>query len=506
MNMKFEATLHILQLFFLITFLCLSTPVKSSEVVLNEYGTVFDVIDFDKKNVFDIQWPGQQTKFESSSYTENDYESVPVIMKTARNEKYACYIPNNRVSEQEAGSSEDPNPYTLLATAFKASQVSPCSYRLESYWTYEVCHGRYVRQYHENKENSAKPQLQEYLLGKFDEESFSKAEKEYETNKDQFNPAVKRIEGNDFPYIEINMTDGTLCDLNKNPRKTRVKYICYPEGLNHLYSFQETVTCEYEIVILSPILCKHSVFRQKKTSESKIKCYSDPNTSKKPKDLTLLELQSAEERLLSAKSNLKIIGLGLNEHDENNQKASDTDNKVVSEDIEVDEKKRKVTVNIKLKNIPPENPPTEIRHVRPPPLPQDDQNLKKDFLSGSFCLEGGGSWWKYRFCFQKRVEQFHKDMSTKKFTTILLGIWNGEQAKTLDKSGVYTSKYINGDICDTTGKPREVLVRLKCLRKANSFNFVSMALYEPKTCQYILTVESPILCSLTDDDVSKPSS
>lgn len=39
-----------------------------------------------------------------------------------------------------------------------------CSYRIEPYWSYELCHGRYVLQYHEDKETKRRI---EYFLGNF---------------------------------------------------------------------------------------------------------------------------------------------------------------------------------------------------------------------------------------------------------------------------------------------------------------------------------------------------
>ena len=35
------------------------------------------------------------------------------------------------------------------------------------------------------------------------------------------------------------MTDGTICDLNQQPRRTRVLYVCYPAGKNEIYSLKE---------------------------------------------------------------------------------------------------------------------------------------------------------------------------------------------------------------------------------------------------------------------------
>ena len=48
-----------------------------------------------------------------------------------------------------------------------------CAYRLEHYWTYELCHGRYIRQYHEEREGK-NVKLTEYTLGKYDAETLAK--------------------------------------------------------------------------------------------------------------------------------------------------------------------------------------------------------------------------------------------------------------------------------------------------------------------------------------------
>ena len=49
-------------------------------------------------------------------------------------------------------------------------------FQLESFWTYELCHGRYIRQYHEERDGK-KVKLQEYYLGKWDKEKMDKQSK-----------------------------------------------------------------------------------------------------------------------------------------------------------------------------------------------------------------------------------------------------------------------------------------------------------------------------------------
>lgn len=56
--------------------------------------------------------------------------------------------------------------------------------------------------------------------------------------------------------------------------------------------------------------------------------------------------------------------------------------------------------------------------------------------------------------------------------------------------------YSGGDVCDKTGKPRQTEVKLKCLENSSSPAQVSLYLLEPRTCHYILGVESPLICDI----------
>lgn len=75
-----------------------------------------------------------------------------IRVTTSDKEKYECQIPELHVKEmQNSDKYEGPTPINLLKPLFSQKI---CSYRLESYWSYEVCHGRYVRQYHEEREGT----------------------------------------------------------------------------------------------------------------------------------------------------------------------------------------------------------------------------------------------------------------------------------------------------------------------------------------------------------------
>lgn len=56
--------------------------------------------------------------------------------------------------------------------------------------------------------------------------------------------------------------------------------------------------------------------------------------------------------------------------------------------------------------------------------------------------------------------------------------------------------YSDGTICDKTGKPRQTVVKLKCLENKTNLGAVSLYLLEPKYCEYVLGVESPLICEI----------
>nr|XP_019961238.1 PREDICTED: endoplasmic reticulum lectin 1-like [Paralichthys olivaceus] len=96
---------------------------------------------------------------------------------------------------------------------------------------------------------------------------------------------------------------------------------------------------------------------------------------------------------------------------------------------------------------------------------------------------------------------------------VVVGSWNAEEhvewanknvarSYQLKEDGVQKVKlvshfYGHGDVCDMTGKPRQVIVKLKC-KESESPHAVTVYMLEPQTCQYILGVESPVICRILD--------
>lgn len=68
---------------------------------------------------------------------------------------------------------------------------------------------------------------------------------------------VQKVLGLEIPYFAINYTDGTVCDLTSHRRQASIRYVCQEEGKGEIYELKEMSTCEYEVVILTSLLCAH---------------------------------------------------------------------------------------------------------------------------------------------------------------------------------------------------------------------------------------------------------
>ncbi|XP_023015308.2 endoplasmic reticulum lectin 1 [Leptinotarsa decemlineata] len=415
-----------------------------------------DVRGFDDSVLFSLNWPGELLPEDINADDET------IIVTSEHKEQYKCYIPS--ITEKESNLDEKYDGPTALELISPLFTQTMCSFRLESYWTYEVCHGRYIRQYHEDREGKT-TKVQEYILGKWDESYFERLmSNAKEEELDTTSPIpVKKIDNVNLPYYELTMGNGTSCELNNNkPRVTKVLYVCYIHGKHEMYSLKETSTCVYEIIILSPLLCTHPKYKPAESGEHKINCVPLDNSYKMPYSLAKLMHDSAELRGksdLSDRFSLELIKL-------------DKDEPVI----------------IPEKNV-------------------HDTSPVESFLKGENCLNGGTGWWKFEFCYGKSVEQYHFEKDGRRIS-INLGIFDkqkhldwiknnpNKRPKPIQQRKQISHLYSGGSVCDKTGKPRQTEVRLKCLQNPPSHNTVSLYLLEPKYCQYILGVESPLICDI----------
>nr|XP_002125012.1 endoplasmic reticulum lectin 1 [Ciona intestinalis] len=455
--------------------------------------------------LYHINWAGSNVNLQQFQTPGTEYNSEDtIIMTSANNEKYSCTLPSKVSAEKSSdGSTEiSMSPVRGLSGLFKSGQ---CKYYYEPFWTYEICHGKHIKQYHEERVNSGKGeptkivlqtesgykiQLQsddskgdiikttEFYLGtldgKVDEEGMLiGVEDVAPTSKEEV--PTRNTAGVKTPYYAVVMDGGTACDLRPGVnRQTTVYYICGPESNNDILSVTETSSCEYEVVVLSPQMCNLPLYNVERKQVHEIQCIAVDDAPAKP---VALKLQLEEEA--PDNSRVRKIFRPLTQND--------------------DEPKQDDLRRVEVQKIS-----TLV-----------DKSLLNEFLSGSYCLRGGTGWWRFEFCYGKHVHQYHDDAKLGR-TTISVGTWNKQEHKEWAK--LKTSKprtfmkdeqgdtrvsmvqhfYGHGDVCEETGKPRQVVVRMKCKKSPASSHAVSIYLLEPSKCVYILGVESAIVCGLLD--------
>ena len=408
-----------------------------------------------------------------------------VKMKSADDEEYTCLLPviqsnTKKRIENYVG----PSPAELLEPLYK---VSDCSYRMEPYWNYEVCHGRYILQYHDEKETKVRRQ---YYLG-----NFYSTQAQMEAKKfDQLNPPKRKVGDDSQAYYPVTYVHGTTCDITNHPRTTTLIYVCEEGAKNFIQSINEISSCTYEIVIMTSRLCAHPSFQKAPTKEHEIQCFTGPNIkteSAKPKSLINIENEGSNQFMkefgtyTGAKDFLNSI---FERVDSNAAELAQIN--ALLEAIK-SSKKEPSAIGSKF------NKETKIVSSSSPEYIQE-------FWQGKNCLKSGTGYWKYEVCFGKKVSQFN-DSPGKQRQTILLGNFdqqaqiewiekNPHKAPLIEEDKVVQANYIfnGGDKCDETGKPRTCELRIRC--RKDSADKVVIYLMEPETCSYIMVVESDLLC------------
>ncbi|XP_037957217.1 endoplasmic reticulum lectin 1 [Teleopsis dalmanni] len=445
-----------------------------------------DIKDFDDAILYKID-------FEMPDFEKNpDLKNHLKTFHTHEKEKYDCVIPTVEDTKVEKKTNEP--ELSLRALLEPIFSSTTCNYRIEAYWSYELCHGSHMRQYHEEREGKT-TKFQEYYLGKWSEEKTEKLVKQWDENqKAGIKFKTTKIDNTRYPYLELEMNDGTLCDIINAPRTTVIRYVCYLHGKNEIYSFKETSSCNYEVIILTSVLCMMPVFHPEETKEVSIMCFNSPTEPHKPlsmlrQELNDLQTQHTIDDDIPVTKEATTIALTRTTAAGDrylylNRIGGDVDKLaldiMMGAGIDIDGSRQSASTGL-----------SDITPI-------------KAFISGKNCLTGGSGWWKYEFCYGRHVRQFHNDKKVE--TEVFLGYFNErdhrlwmfahpDKVPTKNAQSIW-HHYEKGTLCDRTGLPREVDVKLTCTPVTQSSSSVAMYLLEPKTCQYILVVESPIVCDL----------
>lgn len=465
------------------------------------------LLEDDVQYVF--KWPGHLLNLKDDMKSNIDLFDIT----TNNFEKYKCAIPVDQNNQAKSDSNNLTGENQILTSSLFESIYAKklCSYRIESYWIYELCHGQYVKQYHETKNAGKRVVNEEYFLGYF---KADKQEPDYLKENDQLVPNIhwRNVDGQRVATYAVRYTDGTPCDVLLNvPREITIFYACDENGNDNIATFEEVSSCVYEMVVVSKWICSHPAYRTPEKNKKTISCYSVENSPTHPEELKRIEQEKLESlenenrlKMTDSKGETFIIHYRtMNEEETDNLNQQNQQQQQIQQQQQPqDEQNDQMlfnNINHNQKNL------DEKLNQHYQSINDAEKQMITEFLAGEQCLSGGQGWWKYEICLGKQVMQYHEDEQTKKRNNVLLGAWNvGNHLEWLEKHpskkplankserSTLSLLYSDGDLCEN--KKRFVEVKLRCLKPSEKSHAISLYLIEPVTCEYLLAVESYWLC------------
>jgi len=183
------------------------------------------------------------------------------MVSTSKN-VYDCVLPDASEIElpQDDAQQPDTEPDALLAPL-----EGSCLQRITGWWTYEYCYNKHIRQFH--MEDSKV--VNEFYLGsqKIDKEEPSRP---FGDEQQQQQPLDGQLDDKYFSHF---FDEGTPCDLTGIPRTTEVRYFCANMESTIISGISEHSTCNYVLMVASPLLCQHSSYQTNRELIEKIQCF-----------------------------------------------------------------------------------------------------------------------------------------------------------------------------------------------------------------------------------------
>ena len=134
-----------------------------------------------------------------------------------------------------------------------------CVRYVEAWWTYELCNGIKVTQFHVEAATQ-KPSgtstiaptvaetevTTEYMLGHFDSQ----------VNQKLIREDVAVLSGPPQKRFKQVYNGGTKCDLTQKPRTVSVEFVCSDTETTYIMGIEEVSTCTYKMSVATPLLCE----------------------------------------------------------------------------------------------------------------------------------------------------------------------------------------------------------------------------------------------------------
>jgi len=172
-----------------------------------------------------------------------------VIMMNKFGQKYQCLLPNQVIGNEDgSGSGGEEGGATAevdIAALITPLHSTPCLVRTKDWWTYQICFGKEISQYHVEND---KPVGEILSLG-------------------TFNTDIQTDDKHVTYYPEW-YTNGSKCDLTGRGRETELRFVCNEKAPREFIGdIFEPKSCEYTIVIHTDKICSVPQFKPPAESE-----------------------------------------------------------------------------------------------------------------------------------------------------------------------------------------------------------------------------------------------
>ncbi|KAG9292260.1 hypothetical protein G9A89_003202 [Geosiphon pyriformis] len=211
-----------------------------------------------------------------SEEREIDINPSYVVMRTSSGQRYLCQIPpiaNNPSAEENKPETKKPGDLEVLKKGLELLEPMKkenCIYFHQGWWTYEYCHLKHIRQFHQIIEKGIvpveDPNSRSYYLGKYDpkQASLPHSNAVGKKGKKRSPPLSTDLQAVDEKKILVlRWSDGTNCDLTGKPRRVEIQFHCNTQPRDTIALIKETNTCQYLVMIHTPRLCADPAFLSK---------------------------------------------------------------------------------------------------------------------------------------------------------------------------------------------------------------------------------------------------
>lgn len=148
-----------------------------------------------------------------------------------------------------------------------------CMQKHEGWWTYEFCYRSQIRQLHLHTSTSKKGKRETKIQSQFIMGVFA-GSKHAAIGEVETKESIRRsIESTERKAFLQKYTEGHDCGITGAKRSTDVYFICKgKDTLNELISIEEDRTCHYNIIVNTPLLCSHPLFKAKDDVKKHLVC------------------------------------------------------------------------------------------------------------------------------------------------------------------------------------------------------------------------------------------